>query len=70
MSVLREFHVIRCSCSICDSLKNVGVGGWGFLAPIDKSWNAWRRLFWIGTYGIYYVRWTGFWKRKQAAKAA
>jgi hypothetical protein len=63
MSLLREFHPIWCPCSICDSLKNVGVGGFGFLAPIDKTWNAWRWVFWIRTYGIRYVRWTGFWQK-------
>lgn len=67
-SILREFHPTQCRCSICAELKHAGVGACGFLAPIDKSWNAWRWLFWVRPNGIRYVRWTGFWKEKAEAR--
>lgn len=60
----REFHVAGCPCSMCHKLADSGAYSFGFLAPIDKSWNAWRWLFLVTTRGTYYVRWAGFWKRK------
>lgn len=59
----REDCAVPCRCSYCHDLQMVGVGTWGFWSPIDKGANSWRTLYWVRDSVIYYVRWTGFWKR-------
>lgn len=60
---LREFHTPACTCSLCRELQYAGPHSFGFLAPLDKVWNAWRWLFLKTATGTQYLRWTGFWQR-------
>lgn len=64
MAVLREHHEIACACSICRSLQHAAPYSFGFLAPAEKAWNAWRWLFLVTPHGIRFLRWSGFWKRR------
>lgn len=67
--VLREFHASPCACSICRRFENAGHRSFGLIAPQDKTWNAWRRLFYVSKTGICYWRWTGFWQKQPQWKA-
>lgn len=62
MSIKREFHQRPCACSICRQHEYSGAHSFGLLTPLDKAWNAWRWLFYVGRRGIWYLRWTGFWQ--------
>ena len=63
MAILRERHRADCTCSICRSLEHAAPYSFGFLAPADKVWNAWRWLFLVTPTGVRYLRWSGFWQR-------
>jgi hypothetical protein len=67
MKILREFHPTSCTCSFCRELGNSGHRSFGFLAPQDKAWNAWRWVFYVTRNGIRYWRWNGFWQRQPIA---
>lgn len=64
LPVLCEYHQTDCACSICESLRYAGHRSVGFLAPQDKVWNGWRRVFYVTRSGVRYWRWTGFWQRQ------
>jgi hypothetical protein len=64
---LREWHIHGCRCSYCRRLADCGARSWGFVAPQEKVWNAWRGVYVVGGDGIWYLRWTGFWQRKPTA---
>lgn len=60
--IKREFHQRPCNCSICKPNEWAGIHSFGLLTPMDKTWNAWRWLFYVGQQGIWYLRWNGFWQ--------
>jgi len=56
--MLNEKHEKGCLCSYCQDLKDHGKGSFGFWSPINKSWNSWRILWFVGENFNYYLRWT------------
>ena len=64
--MLKEKHEKSCECSYCKEHKNFGVGSIGLVLPRDKSWNSWRKVFFIGKKYNYYLRWT--WGNKNRPK--
>lgn len=53
-SVLFERHKIPCTCSYCRGEH----GRWPLWLPKNKSWNAWRVIYFRSFKSRFYLRWT------------